>query len=293
MENGHLPGVRQVRYLPPPSAGFGVEVLGFDRLRAMDPGHGRGALQRPDFHVLALVRSGAGRHTADFVDHALRERSVVWVRPGVVHRWTDVERVDGPLILFEQDFLAGTGIAVEAAQDPFAPTTWRLDEARWELGLRAADHLGHEHAMSVARPALVSPPVLAHLLAALVLRTLPPEPAPRAGTVAGDRTVFRRYRAAVEEQFAHRHRVADYARGLGYSPRTLARAVRAATGLGAKQFLDQRLLLEARRLLAYTDLPVARCAERLGFEDAANFTTFFQRQSGSPPSRWRAGHGDR
>ncbi|MFJ9846920.1 helix-turn-helix domain-containing protein [Kitasatospora sp. NPDC101155] len=59
--------------------------------------------------------------------------------------------------------------------------------------------------------------------------------------------------------------------------------------MSAEQFLDQRILLEAKRLLAHTDLPVARCAERLGFEDAANFSTFFRRQTGQTPSRWRTG----
>jgi hypothetical protein len=93
-----------LHYTPAPGAGFGVEVLSFERLRRMDPERRRTLPQRPDFHVLALVRSGTGRHTADFVDHPLRERSVVWIRPGVVHRWTDVEELDGPLVLFEQGF---------------------------------------------------------------------------------------------------------------------------------------------------------------------------------------------
>lgn len=92
----------------------------------------------------------------------------------------------------------------------------------------------------------------------------------------------------MEEHFADWHQVADYAGALGYDRRTLARATRAATGVGAKQFLDQRILLEAKRLLAHTDLPVGGCARALGFRDAANFTTFFQRGAGMPPSVWRA-----
>lgn len=293
MKIGQLPGVRQLRYIPAPGAGFGVEVLSFERLRRMDRSHRRTQPQRPDFHVLALVRSGAGQHTADFVDHPLRERTVVWIRPGVVHRWTDVDDLDGPLVLFELGFLPATGPAAQAAADVFAPTSWQLDENVWTLGLQAADHLGCEYAAAVSDPRLASTPVLAHLLSVLVLRVLPAEPAsPRAGSTE-DHAVFRRYRAAVEERFAQQHHVADYARTLGYGQRSLTRATRAATGLGAKQFLDQRVLLEAKRLLAHTDLPVARCAGRLGFEDAANFTTFFQRQAGLSPSRWRAGRSGR
>ncbi|WP_425282067.1 helix-turn-helix domain-containing protein [Streptomyces albofaciens] len=67
--------------------------------------------------------------------------------------------------------------------------------------------------------------------------------------------------------------------------RTLTRATRAVTGTGAKSFLDQRILLEAKRLLAHTDLPVGSCAHRLGFRDTGNFTTFFRRQTGLAPHR--------
>ena len=54
---------------------------------------------------------------------------------------------------------------------------------------------------------------------------------------------------------------------------------------------DQRVLLEAKRLLAHTDLPVTGCARRLGFRDAGNFSTFFRRQTGTPPATWRAAYG--
>lgn len=107
------------------------------------------------------------------------------------------------------------------------------------------------------------------------------------GTVQGA-GVFAAFRAAVEEHFADWHQVADYARALGYDRRTVTRATRAATGVGAKEFLDQRILLEAKRLLAHTDLTVGGCARAIGFRDAANSTTFFHRGAGMPPSAWRS-----
>ncbi|KOG90185.1 transcriptional regulator, partial [Streptomyces varsoviensis] len=68
------------------------------------------------------------------------------------------------------------------------------------------------------------------------------------------------FRAAVERGFATSHRVADYARTLGYSPRTLSHASLAAAGVGAKEFIDRRVVLEAKRLLAHSELPAARIA---------------------------------
>ncbi|MFD9687641.1 helix-turn-helix domain-containing protein [Kitasatospora sp. NPDC059088] len=300
VESGHVPGIRQVRYSPEAgSAGFGVEVLSFERLRRMDRARRRERPQRPDFHVLALVRSGRGRQVADFVDHPLGERSVVWIRPGVVHRWAEVDGVDGPLVLFEPEVLAGAvgvaeaagvagaaGVARAAGVAAFGASCWQVDQEDWGLVLAGVEHLAREHAAAVAREEPFSRALLGHLLAALLLRAGPPE-ALRPSAAAGDREVFRRYRAAVEEGFARRHHVADYARELGCTVRTLTRASRAASGLGAKRFLDERILLEAERLLAHTDLPLARCAERVGFDDAANFAAFFRRLAGESPGRWR------
>ncbi|MBC2878323.1 MULTISPECIES: AraC family transcriptional regulator [Streptomyces] len=291
MENGH-PAVRQLRYSPAVGSSRGVEVLDFAALRRMDVRRRRVLPQRPDFHVLALVASGTGSHEADFGTYRLTEGSAVWIRPGMVHRWSDTDACDGPLILFRPGFLPGF-TAAEAA----TPACWHLDRQRLELALFAAGHLGREHDTAVRAPHLAaSPALLTHLLAALFLRALPDTLARTdAAAAASDHRrsadVFRRYRAAVEEHFTDWHHVADYARALGYDVRTLTRATRAATGTGAKVFLDQRVLLEAKRLLAHTDLPVAGCARRLGFRDAAAFTTFFRRQAAVPPAAWRAAHG--
>lgn len=287
MENGHS-AVRQLRYLPAVGSAYGVEVLSFAALRAMDPRRRRVQPQRPDFHVFALVGSGSGSHEADFHRYPLAEGSAVWIRPGMVHRWSDVDACDGPLILFRPGFLSGF-TAAEAG----TPAGWRLDPQRLSLALLAADHLAREHSAAAHTPRLASPALLSHLLAALILRALPdPSAATGATPSAGAHTdLFRAYRASVEEHFTDWHQVADHARALGYDVRTLTRATRAATGTGAKEFLDQRILLEARRLLSHTDLPVGGCARRLGFRDVGNFTTFFRRQAGLPPAAWRAAYG--
>ena len=282
MDNGHGNEIWQVPYAP--GAGvrpLPVEVLTFAGLRRMDPAHRLGRLHRPEFHVLALIESGEGRHRADFVDYPLRTASIVWIRPGVVHQWTDIDSVDGSLVLFTAGAIDTETVSGSAG--PMSPTCWQASETDWGLARLAVRHLAAEHHAAIGDPRSEPVTILKLLLGALLARvtqTAPPPP----GT---NDDVFHRYRTSVEANFATRHQVVWYARHLGYAPRTLTRATRAAVGIGARRFLDERIALEAKRLLAHTDLTVARCAHRLGFPDQANFTTFFQRQTGTAPTPWR------
>ncbi|MER6309954.1 helix-turn-helix transcriptional regulator [Streptomyces sp. NPDC001657] len=91
----------------------------------------------------------------------------------------------------------------------------------------------------------------------------------------------------MERGFTRSRRVADCARALGYAPRTLSRATEATAGVGAKEFIDRRVVLEAERLPAHGDRSAARIADRLGFADATNFSTFFQRRTGCAPIAFR------
>ena len=68
----------------------------FDDLRVRND---RGT-QRADFTVLGFVDSGAGVLAADFAEHAVRAGSVVVLTPGVVHRWQDIDSVEGLLVVF-------------------------------------------------------------------------------------------------------------------------------------------------------------------------------------------------
>jgi AraC-like DNA-binding protein len=82
--------------------------------------------------------------------------------------------------------------------------------------------------------------------------------------------------------------VAWCARRLGYSPRTLSRATHEAVGRSAKQFIDDRVALEAKRLLAHTDITATECARRTGFDDPANFSKFFRARAGLAPGAFAA-----
>jgi AraC family transcriptional activator of pobA len=96
-----------------------------------------------------------------------------------------------------------------------------------------------------------------------------------------------RFRRLLERDHAKEHAVSAYARAVGLTPGHLNALCRRALGRTAGACIRERLGLEARRLLLYTDLRAAEVATRLGFADPAYFSRFFRRECGTSPSAFR------
>lgn len=261
----------------------GVEVLDFPGLLARAAGHGVDphSLKRPEFHLLIVVRSGTLRCSLDFTEHELTPGSWLWARPGQVHRYnSDLGAVQGRLVLFVPGFLDGVTAEV-AGVDRVGPQPAATD-ALWPV----LDLLDVEYTRWSEQSSEIQLEVLRHLLAVLVLRLAGLSGTGGEPNAVGD--AFLRFQAAVEHGFTRTHRVEDYAAQLGYSVRTLTRATRAAVGLGAKRFIDDRVLLEAKRLLVHTTLPAASIGQRVGFPGATAFTKFFRQRTEQTPTEFRA-----
>jgi AraC-like DNA-binding protein len=98
---------------------------------------------------------------------------------------------------------------------------------------------------------------------------------------------YKDYRAAIENEFRRSHLVAPYAPSLGCSPKSLTRACRAAADVPAKRVIVDRIVLEAKRLLARSADPVEAISCDLGFDEATNFVKFFRRETGMTPTAFR------
>lgn len=89
------------------------------------------------------------------------------------------------------------------------------------------------------------------------------------------------------ERLAEPLDVAAMARHAGVSPRTFARRFREETGTTPLQWLLSRRVLESRRLLEETDLPIDAVAWRAGFGTAASLREHFRRANGTTPTAYR------
>ncbi|MER5718253.1 AraC family transcriptional regulator [Streptomyces sp. NPDC002132] len=245
-------------------------------------------VHRIDFHVVLLFTDGPVRHMVDFHEYEATAGDVLWIRPGQVHRFTRAGEYQGTALTMQPGFLPRDTVEATGLYRYDLPPLLRPDAAR-SAALRAAlSHLRREYEDSATLPPNLHTSVLRHCLTAFLLRLahLATSSAEAARRQAD--TTFTLFREAVERDFATVHSVSAYADALGYSRRTLVRAVRAATGETPKGFIDKRVVLEAKRLLAHTDLPIGRVGVAVGFPDPANFSKFFHQHTDTTPAAFRA-----
>lgn len=283
-----------IRTLPFPVGrsvcGVGMQIAPMDPDRTWRADAPLDRVHRIDFHVVMLLDGGPLRHMIDFTEYEATAGDVLWIRPGQVHRFSRDAEYRGTVLTMQPGFLPRATVEATGLYRYDRPPLMRPGPAQLTALRAAAEQLRREYEDTVTLPLSLHTAVLRHALTAFLLRlahlAAGSERAPR----PPEDSAFTLFREAVERDFATNHSVSAYADALGYSRRTLARVVRAATGRTPKAFIDRRVILEAKRLLAHTDLPTARVGAAVGFPDAANFSKFFQQHTDTAPAAFRAEH---
>ncbi|MGW5636335.1 helix-turn-helix domain-containing protein [Streptomyces sp. NPDC003832] len=245
-------------------------------------------MHRIDFHVVMLFDGGPVHHMIDFTEYEAGPGDLLWVRPGQSHRFAPTGEYRGTVLTMQPGFLPRSTVEAAGLYRYDLPPLLHPDEPQLTALRSALDQLRREYEDTTTLPLSLHTAVLRHSLSAFLLRLahLAASSHDTAHREAG--SAFTLFRDAVERGFATNHSVSAYADQLGCSRRTLVRAVRAATGETPKSFIDKRVILEAKRLLAHTGLPVGRVGAAVGFPDAANFSKFFHQHTEQTPAAFRA-----
>ncbi|HEX6363081.1 MAG TPA: helix-turn-helix transcriptional regulator [Albitalea sp.] len=277
--------IEPVSFLNPRHPGLGLEVLSLAQLRERVPARHRTVRSRPDFHQIMLVESGTTEHDIDFVRHRCRAGSVLHLRPGQVQRFVRSDAARGWVLLFRPEFVPPDP-ALESPLGPFGAAAIALpradrDRIRAAVRALAAAYDGADDEPLATR-------ALQHLLLGVLLQVARVHEAARPEPQApGMLRVYRRFLQLLEHRFAQTREVGRYAREIGCSAKTLSRACTLLAGESPKRLVEQRVVLEAKRLLAHSPLAVSAIGMELGFSEPTNFVKFFRRSEGVTPAAFR------
>ena len=294
--------IQRLEYEPQASYQLDLEVFSITDLRHRGKEQVR-KTHRYEFHTLVCVTHGKCTQMVDFKSISCEPGSLLVLRAGQAHNYGQDEDWDGWNILFRPEFVLPTSTTFTTTTSSISSTT--------SQDLKLALDLERLHEHMVLSPQELSTvtgliqqmredtlidasqeevnALLRHQLHSLLARLsiLQGRRQAQESLISPAMQRFRRFQQLVEKNFTRWHQVADYASRLGYTEKTLARAVMASMDMSAKVFIAARIVLEAKRLLAHTDLSVVAIAEKLGFDEPTNFSKFFKREAECTPAEFR------
>jgi AraC family transcriptional activator of pobA len=244
---------------------------------------------RHDYHELLWVRSGSGEHRIDGEALPIRPPSVTVIGRGQVHQFAHADALRGGLLRFTDAALAGGAERLSA--------DWLLGgRGGREIAVPAGDADGTDAIFAALEAEARRPPdayaaeVERHLLLTLLLwleRWYDAGRIERRDADDAEVQLHRRFSRLLEADFAAHHDAGHYADALAVPGPALARALAGQTGATTKELITDRVMLEASRLLRYSDLGVGEIAFRVGFADRLYFSRAFKRRTGRSPQAYR------
>ena len=245
---------------------------------------------RHHFYEIIHVTGGEGTHYIDFESHRFQKDSLYFISPGQVHFHNFHFPVKGYLIVFNSDFLIfppennkqmyEISFFHRVRESPVLRLT--KDQA---AKINALVQTIYDEYRSEQRDRVSLLRAYLHILIVQAQRLYDVASA-KDGSVK-ESSLVRRFMQLVSENFARDRSVQAYANSLGMNANHLSDTIKALTGRSPGWIIRRQIVLEAKRLLAVTDLTVAEIGYTMNFEDPSYFSRFLRRETGLSPSKLR------
>lgn len=246
---------------------------------------------RHDYFTILLVEEAIGEHLIDFQTYAFQPKQVHFVSPGQIHRVHTSQQPKGWVITFSNNFLLQNHIPdsfiynINLFRQFGESPPLVLDEISFERLQGILDQMRQNLKTEVNYQQRALGALLQLFLiycnnsCNLDVRQLDRE----------DKgiCILRDFKQLVNSNYQEWHQVNHYASALHISPKHLSQSVKDITGLTAKAFIQERIILEAKRLLLHTPKSIKEIAYELGFEEPLHFSGFFKKCVTQSPSDFR------
>jgi AraC family transcriptional activator of pobA len=262
----------------------------FDAFEVGSDGEPARKPHRHDYHELIWIKEGSGHHILDGREVPVVPGSLTVIGRGQVHVFERARSVNGAVVRFGDELLHEGRIA---RTDP----SWLLAGCgRWGVTVPRGHVAALESVIATLAAETTGPldshsaDLQRHLLSVVLIwieRWYDAERTERHDGDDADVQLFRRFARVLERDFADHHDAVHYADALAVPPAALSQALNRVAGRSTKELVTDRVMLEAARLLRFTDRTIGEIAYATGFGDPLYFSRAFKRHHGHAPSAYR------
>jgi AraC-like DNA-binding protein len=252
------------------------------------------APHRSDFYNILFIHKGSGTHLVDFVPVKFTADSILFINKGRVHFFDPSEKFEGTLILFTDNFFCRDENDIKFLHstilfhDLLDNAALKLHESKDPLYsiLQLMKTESMQHSKEFHDDVLQN-----HLHNFLMLADREKRKLGFTEISKGaDLDYIILFNELLDNHFAKIRSVREYADKIHISEKRLSKATAKILGKSPKEIINDRVLLEAKRLLVHTSQSIKEIGFQLGFAEPTNFIKYFKLQTRITPSEFRESH---
>lgn len=245
---------------------------------------------RHDFYEILFLTEGTGVHTIDFQEHKVRPNAVFFLSPGQIHSLQLSQDIRGYIFLFTSEFyLLNKQDKNKLLELPFfyniANTTYPLYLKKEEAQLLT--DLFKQACEENSKNLSDSPELIRSFLDIILLLCKRLYPVNEDEKMKKGNLLVKRFKQLIEEKYYENKSVKEYAELLSVTANHLSETVKNITGRTSTDLINDKLILEIKRMLLHTELTVSEIAFQLNFADQSYFSRYFRKNTGTTPNEFR------
>lgn len=263
---------------------LGLEIIPLNKITSI--GLQARKPHRINFYQLIIITKGSGTHELDFQKIPYVANTIIPVAMGQVQRFDFDEQLEGYAVVFTPEFLVKENLDYNYLYDftIFQHTIGSVScEANQAVFTLLEEMMSEQEKSSPFNTGEYQRNLLKNFLIQVERNKRK-----RTEIVCTDSLdLFMKFRKLLEQNVNYKVKVNDLCDQLNVTPKQLNASLRLYNNTTAKQFIDDRVLLEIRRLLVYSPLSIKEIAYDIGFEDPTNFTKYFKTRMNMLPTDYR------
>ncbi|REG96063.1 helix-turn-helix domain-containing protein [Flavobacterium aquicola] len=250
-------------------------------------------IHRTGFYHIIWFQNGTPAHLVDFNPINIKPNTILFLNKDTVQRFDNKTKFGGKAILFTDSFFCKTETDTKFLRstilfnDLFSVSQIQIQESKLFTNLLQlmTDELQNSKDDSKSD-------ILQNLLHNFLLYSERERRKQDFTKIkkSSDLDYVILFKDLLEKSYKNQKQVNYYAKQIIITEKRLNQATTKVLGKTPKEIIDNRILLEAKRILAHTNESVKEISFKLGFEEPTNFIKYFKKHSSTTPIEFREKH---
>ena len=223
---------------------------------------------RHNYYTVIWSVNARGKHIVDFKEYPILPQHIFFVSPEQVHQIITDPKPTGYVLLFTPEFLEKNSIQSDFIanlklfqKNGESDALSLSDNMAVKLKIFADQMIAAFHSKNDLFLDIIGAYLKLFLIECNGHCSLSVDT--NTQSVEVGKTLVRNFKTIVEKHFSKWHQVQDYADALNVTPNYLNEVIKSAIQLSAKDFIQSRLIIEAKRMVVFTEKSSKEIGEKI------------------------------